>query len=102
MAALVSRSVPDTVALPAPRNRLRMVLDAALLAAAVALGFTARVTRAKAPVALRHLQDHIYSVLGFGFIDAAAFVHSVFTGLLVTGVSFLVFEWKVGDDGSHP
>lgn len=52
--------------------------------------------RAK-PVA-GQLRDNLYSVLGFGFIDSCAFLHSLFTGLLVTGLMFLVFEWKVSDE----
>jgi hypothetical protein len=35
--------------------------------------------------------------MGLGFIDAAAFVHSLFAGLFVTGITFLLFEWKVSD-----
>jgi len=51
--------------------------------------------RAKTKPTLAHIRDHAYSILGLGCIDAAMFVHSVFTGLLVAGVSFLIFEWKV-------
>jgi|HubBroStandDraft_5_1064220.scaffolds.fasta_scaffold00014_68 hypothetical protein len=49
--------------------------------------------------ALEHLREHGYSVIGLGFVDSACFVHSLFTGLIVTGISFLVFEWKVSSDG---
>lgn len=49
------------------------------------------------PVASQ-LRENLYSVMGFGCIDACAFKHSVFTGLLVTGLMFLVFEWKVSDE----
>jgi hypothetical protein len=35
--------------------------------------------------------------LGFGCISGASFLHSAFTGLLVTGILLLVFEWKVSD-----
>lgn len=48
------------------------------------------------PVA-RHLREHLYGICGLACIDAAAFVHSTFTGLLVTGISFLLFEWKVNE-----
>lgn len=51
------------------------------------------------PVA-QHLVDHAYSFVGIGCISAAFFVHSTFSGLLVTGILCLVFEWKVGDDES--
>jgi len=63
--------------------------------AARALGVAGREFRRAARPVASHLSDHAYSILGIGFIDAAAFTHSAFTGLLVTGVSFLVFEWKV-------
>jgi len=45
----------------------------------------------------RHIADHAYTLAGFGCISAASFVHSVFTGLLVTGILLLVFEFKVSD-----
>jgi hypothetical protein len=44
-----------------------------------------------------HIREHLYGICGLACIDAAAFVHSTFTGLLVTGISFLVFEWKVNE-----
>jgi hypothetical protein len=47
--------------------------------------------------AREHLAAHGYSILGLGFVSAAAFTHSVFTGLLVTGLLFLLFEWKVSE-----
>jgi len=63
----------------------------AVLAAA---GMTAR----KRAVAVRaHMIDHIYTWLAMGFIDAAAYVHSLFSGLLVTGVLWFLFEMKVGE-----
>lgn len=43
---------------------------------------------------LRHLQENAYTMLGMASFDAAGFVHSVFTGLLVTGATFLVMELK--------
>jgi hypothetical protein len=66
----------------------------------LAAGAITLVRNRAAPVA-GHLRDHFYSIVGLGLIAAAAFVHSTFTGLLVTGILFLVFEWKVSDsDGS--
>lgn len=44
-----------------------------------------------------HLLDHAYSVIGLSCIATAAFIHSTFTGFIVLGVLFLVFEWKVSD-----
>lgn len=44
-----------------------------------------------------HLRDHGYTIAGLTLIGAAAFVHSLFAGLLVTGILFLVLEWKVSD-----
>jgi hypothetical protein len=46
---------------------------------------------------IAHLTAHGYALLGLGFIDAAAFTHSLFAGLLVTGISWLVFEWKASE-----
>lgn len=53
--------------------------------------------RAKTRPITRHLADHAYTLAGFGCISAASFVHSVFTGLLVTGILLIIFEFKVGD-----
>jgi hypothetical protein len=44
-----------------------------------------------------NLVDHGYTLLGFGCISGASFLHSAFTGLLVTGILLLIFEWKVSD-----
>ena len=52
-------------------------------------------TRTRTSIA--HLREHAYTLLGFGCISAASFWHSVFAGLLVTGILLLVFEWKVSD-----
>jgi len=51
--------------------------------------------RKTSPIARAHIVEHGYSIIGLGLFDSAMFVHSVFTGLLVTGISFLAFEWKV-------
>lgn len=69
----------------------------ALTALSATLHVFGGVAKAKARATRRHLQDHAYSICGLGLISAAAFVHSTFTGLLVTGLMFLVFEWKVSD-----
>lgn len=53
--------------------------------------------RANSAPARSIFADHAYSLVGFGCISAASFVHSVFTGLLVTGILCLVFEWKVSE-----
>lgn len=68
------------------QGRARLVL-AVILSAVVAT------TRP----AVNHLIDHGYTVLGLGCVDVAAFTHSMFTGFLVTGIMFLVFEWKVSE-----
>jgi hypothetical protein len=44
-----------------------------------------------------HLAGHAYTIAGFGCFSAASFYHSVFTGLLVSGALFLVYEWKVSE-----
>jgi hypothetical protein len=64
-----------------------------------ATGLALGVLGASAPVALGHLREHGYSIVGLGLFDSAMFVHSLFTGLLVTGISLIVFEWKVTDEG---
>lgn len=46
---------------------------------------------------LGHVRDHACDILGFSFIDAACFTHSVFTGLLVTGISWFAYGWKVSE-----
>jgi hypothetical protein len=78
------------------RTRLWQRTTGVLLAA---VGIAAGIGRSTARPIAAHLRDHIYSIIGIGFIDAAAFTHSLFTGLLVTGISFLIFEWKVSDEG---
>ncbi len=54
-------------------------------------------TKSKAAPVASHLRDHGYSIAGLGCVSGAAFVHSIFSGLLVTGILFLVFEWKVSE-----
>lgn len=44
-----------------------------------------------------HITDHGFSWAAMAFIDAACFVHSEFTGLLVTGILLFLFELKIGD-----
>jgi hypothetical protein len=80
-----------------PKARLRNIrriifgtLLTTIMVAGVNLHKTAR-------PAVAHLAAHGYSILGLGFISAAAYRHSLFTGLLVTGVCFLVFEWKASE-----
>lgn len=52
--------------------------------------------RRSAPVR-QHVQDHGFSWAAMGFVDAACFVHSTFTGLLVTGILLFLFELKIGE-----
>ena len=42
-----------------------------------------------------HIQEHGYFFAAAGCADAAGFVHSTFTGLLVMAGSFLAIEWRV-------
>lgn len=67
----------------------------AVAAAVKAVAATGRVLAAKATPTVAHIREHAYTLVGFGLVDAAMFTHSLFTGLLVTGVSWIVFEWKV-------
>ena len=78
-----------------PRTeRLRRIVGAAL-AVTLKVALPALKTHTR-PLA-NHIREHLYTIAGFGFVSAAAFTHSVFSGLLVTGLLFLVFEWKVND-----
>lgn len=51
--------------------------------------------RSSATVAAAHIQEHGYFFAAAGCADAAGFVHSTFTGLLVMAGSFLAIEWRV-------
>jgi hypothetical protein len=86
------------------RRGLRALGGRAGNTAAAAIGTAARavvsVAKARTVPAVAHLREHAYSIISFGLIDAAMFLHSEFTGLIVTGVSFAVFEWKVQGDGA--
>lgn len=73
---------------------------AGVAVAVTAVKTTLSVARARAKPAVRHLQENAYSIIGFGMFDAAMFVHSLFTGLMITGISWIVFEWKV-QEGTH-
>lgn len=85
-----------------PKHSDRILLGRRLMGALmVAVAIAGNVGRARSRPALSHVRDHGYSICAFGFISAAAFTHSVFAGLLVTGISFFVYEWKVADDGAN-
>lgn len=56
------------------------------------------VVRTRTRPSLKAVTDNFYDICGFGLFDAAMFVHSNFTGLMVTGISFIVFGWKVHED----
>lgn len=51
--------------------------------------------RTSAAVAAQHIQEHGYFFAAAGSADAAGFVHSTFTGLLVMAGTFLAVEWRV-------
>lgn len=51
--------------------------------------------RTSAAVAAQHIQEHGYFFAAAGSADAAGFVHSTFTGLLVMAGTFLAIEWRV-------
>lgn len=69
------------------------------LRAAVWVGFSRvrSATRRSGAAARSHMRDHAFTWLAMGCIDAACFVHSLFAGLLVTGILFFLFELKVGE-----
>jgi hypothetical protein len=64
---------------------------------ATAAKVTLSVVKAKATPAVSHIREHAYTIMGLGTFDAAMFYHSMFTGLLVTGISWFVFEFKASD-----
>jgi hypothetical protein len=85
--------------IPDPRKGItkeRAAKAATFIGRAMRAGLTVARTRSRATAG--HIRDHGYTVVGFGLFDAAWFTHSLFSGLLVTGISFLAFEWKVSDD----
>lgn len=84
-------------ALPRPRRNWGATLRKLGGIAATAAGAVAQAVGVSNPPLARHFRDHAYSLLCIGFIDAAAYTHSLFSGLLVTGITFAVFEWKVSD-----
>jgi hypothetical protein len=53
-----------------------------------------RLRRRAVPVT-EHIRDHGFSWTAMGCVDAACFVHSLFTGLLVTGILLFLFELKI-------
>jgi hypothetical protein len=87
------------------RRGLRRLRGRAAGTAAVTVASAARaalgVAKAKAQPAVAHVREHAYSIMGFATVDAAMFTHSLFTGLLVTGISLFVFEWKVTPEGEE-
>lgn len=82
----------QTLPLPSPEKARK-----AARALGIALQTVLGAVKANSAPARLHIQQHAYTWAGFASISAASFVHSVFTGLLVTGILFLVFEWKVSD-----
>ena len=56
------------------------------------------VTKRRSRPLARHLADHGYTMIGLGLFDASCFVHSLFCGLMVSGISFIVFEFKVSGE----
>jgi hypothetical protein len=83
-----------TRAMPLPSGDRARKIQKALL---VALQAVITVAGAHSKPVRSNLVDHGYTLLGFGCISGASFLHSAFTGLLVTGILLLVFEWKVSD-----
>lgn len=79
------------VTLQLPRRVRRRSITDALRRAGLVLDAVKRGSR---PVS-SHLAENFYTMAGLSFFSAAGYVHSLFTGLIVTGVSFLVLEWRV-------
>jgi len=76
-------------------NRER--LEKARRALGIAMHTVLTAVSAQSRPARAHIRDHAYTWAGFAFISGASFLHSPFTGLLVTGILALIFEWKVGE-----
>lgn len=91
---VVFRMTTETLARPGLVARSRAAAYAALIGAVAVVGPSLRAT---ARVSAAQLADHFYTIAGLGCISAAGFVHSTFTGLLLTGLMFIVFEWKVSE-----
>lgn len=89
-----------TQTIPVPDSRFTRVYRQTVGVLLLVVGMAGSFTRSQARPTVSHLRDHAFSICGFGFISAAAFTHSVFTGLLVTGIAFFVYEFKVADDGN--
>ena len=85
----------DVLGLPKSdwREKVHKALAAALYTTLSAVGAKTRPT-------VQHFRTQLYTWAGFCFISAASFYHSIFTGLLVTGIGWFVFEWKVSDNDS--
>lgn len=90
-----------TQTLPRAEGRGERIWRQVLGGLLVAVTIAGNVGRAQAKPTARHLREHAYSICGFVFISAAAFSHSVFSGLLVTGVLFFIYEWKVAPDDAE-
>ncbi len=58
----------------------------------------AKILRTKSRPAVSQIAEHAYSIIGFGFVDLAFFHFGMFWGPLATGVSFILFEWKVSEE----
>jgi len=43
---------------------------------------------------VQHVIDNAYTIAAVGTADAAGFVHSTFSGLIVMTVGFLFIEWR--------
>lgn len=54
--------------------------------------------RRRAKLTRAHFQEHAFSYVAVSCIDAAFFTHSVFAGLLSTGIGFVLLEWKASDE----
>lgn len=60
-----------------------------------------RGVRRRSRVTKRLVTENTFSFLAVGCVDAACFTHSVFSGLLVTGIMFVILEWKASDESDQ-
>lgn len=78
-------------ALPRPNSRW----GAQVSGARRRLGAVGAAFRSSAAVAREHVSEHGYFFAAMASADAAGFVHSTFSGLIVMAGSFLAIEWRV-------
>ena len=86
-----------TIPIPDVPKGVRKLWSLLMVAAMASGSFAGKILRTKARPAASQLTDHIYTIIGFGMVDVGFWHFGWFWGPLATGLSFVLFEWKVGD-----